>query len=100
MHCEHDLDNGVVVQTDFLVWLYLTPHSCLVCLPSLDQYAKVCRVVGKVMYEVKLEYLQKVVRRYVNQIRNRSTLDFDMQVTTSPPDEIFLHTLVDLAEMK
>ena len=38
VHCKHDLDNGVVVQTDFLVCLYLTPHSCLVCFPSLDQY--------------------------------------------------------------
>ena len=42
--------------------------------------AKVCRVVGKVMYEVKLENLQKVVRRHVNQICNRTTLDFDMDI--------------------
>ena len=43
-------------------------------------YLQVCRVVGKVMYEVKLENLQKVVRRHVNQICNRSTLVFDMDI--------------------
>ena len=32
------------------------------------------------MYELKLEKLHKVVRRHVNQIRNRSTLDFDMDI--------------------
>ena len=42
--------------------------------------AKVCRVVGKVMYELKLENLNKVVRRHVNQIHNCSTLDFDIDI--------------------
>ena len=42
--------------------------------------AKVCRVVGNVMYELKLEKLHKVVRRHVNQICNRSTLDFDIDI--------------------
>ena len=42
--------------------------------------AKVCRVVGNVMYELKLEKLHKVVRRHVNQIHNHSTLDFDMDI--------------------
>ena len=38
------------------------------------------KVVGNVMYELKLEKLHKVVQRHVNQIRNRSTLDFDMDI--------------------
>ena len=32
------------------------------------------------MYEVKLENLQKVVRRHGNQIHDLSTLDFDMDI--------------------
>ena len=32
------------------------------------------------MYELKLENLHKVVQKHVNQIRNHSTLDFDMDI--------------------
>ena len=41
---------------------------------------KVVVVVGTVMYKVMLENCQKIVRRHVNQLRERSTLDTDMDI--------------------
>ena len=41
---------------------------------------KVVAVIGTVMYKVMLENCQKIVRRHVNQLRKRSTLNTDMDI--------------------